>query len=92
MLEYDRDLLGQYLKSNRKQANLTQAQVSKHLGYTTAQFVSNIERGISVVPLDTLARMVKLYKVNPVKTLNILLDSQEKLLLEKFKGLRKSNK
>ena len=92
MLEYDREKLGQHLKSNREQANLTQAEVSKRLGYTSAQFISNIERGVSVVPLGTLARMVRLYKANAEKTAQILLESQEKMLTEKLKKFRATKK
>lgn len=84
MLEYDRKKLGQFLKEVREQANYTQAEVSQKLGYTSPQFISNIERGISVVPLKTLARMVTLYKVNPESVVRIILDSQRKLLREKL--------
>ena len=84
MLEYDRKKLGQFLKEVREQAGLTQADVSQKLGYTSPQFISNIERGISVVPLKTLARMVTLYKVNAESVVRIILDSQRKLLREKL--------
>lgn len=88
MLEYDRKKLGQYLKLVREQANLTQADVSTKLGYTSPQFISNIERGISVVPLKTLARMVSLYKVGPDHVAKIILESQKKLLREKLSKTR----
>lgn len=84
MLEYDRKKLGHYLKGVREQANYTQADVSSKLGYTSPQFISNIERGISVVPLKTLSRMVNLYKVNPESVVKIILDSQRKLLKDKL--------
>ena len=84
MLEYDRKKLGQFLKDVREQSSLTQAEVSQKLGYTSPQFISNIERGISVVPLKTLARMVGLYKVNPETVVRIILESQRKLLREKL--------
>jgi transcriptional regulator with XRE-family HTH domain len=84
MLEYDRKKLGTYLKDVREQASMTQADVSSRLGYTSPQFISNIERGISVVPLKTLARMVSLYKVNPEAVVKIILESQRKLLREKL--------
>ena len=84
MLEYDRKKLGQYLKSMREQCSLTQADVSGKLGYTSPQFISNIERGISVAPLKTLARMVNLYKVSPDGVVRIILESQKKLLREKL--------
>jgi transcriptional regulator with XRE-family HTH domain len=85
MLEYDRKELGQHLRSNRERANLTQGQVSDRLGYSSPQFISNIERGISVVPLDTLAKMLRLYKANPNKATDIILTSQQQLLLEKLR-------
>lgn len=84
MLEYDRKKLGQYLKDVREQSKLTQADVSSKLGYTSPQFISNIERGISVIPLKTLARMVNLYRVNPEVVVRMILDSQRKLLKEKL--------
>ena len=84
MLEYDRKKLGTFLKDVREQAAFTQADVSSRLGYTSPQFISNIERGISVVPLKTLSRMVSLYKVNPESVVKIILESQRKLLREKL--------
>ena len=80
MLEYDREKLGQVLRGVREKSKLTQAQVSNKLGYTSPQFISNIERGISVVPLKTLSRMVNLYKMKPDSVVRIILDSQRKLL------------
>lgn len=84
MLEYDRKKLGTYLKEVREQSAYTQADVSTKLGYTSPQFISNIERGISVIPLKTLARMVSLYKVNPENVVKIILESQRKLLRERL--------
>ena len=84
MLEYDRKKLGTFLKDVREDANLTQADVSNKLGYTSPQFISNIERGISVAPLKTLARMVSLYKASPEVVVKIILESQRKLLREKL--------
>jgi transcriptional regulator with XRE-family HTH domain len=84
MLEYDRKKLGQFLKETREDANFTQADVSQKLGYTSPQFISNIERGISVAPLKTLARMVQLYKASPESVVKIILESQRKLLREKL--------
>jgi transcriptional regulator with XRE-family HTH domain len=84
MLEYDRKKLGTFLKDVREQSAMTQADVSSRLGYTSPQFISNIERGISVVPLKTLSRMVSLYKVNPESVVKIILESQRKLLREKL--------
>lgn len=40
------------LKRYRKQAGFTQAELAKKLGYKSAQFVSNWERGVSALPVD----------------------------------------
>jgi transcriptional regulator with XRE-family HTH domain len=82
MLHYDRRKVGKHLKSSREKANLTQAEASKAFGYTSSQFISNIERGVSVAPLALLAKMVRLYKANPRILERIILESQEHLLLE----------
>jgi transcriptional regulator with XRE-family HTH domain len=84
MLEYDRKKLGQFLKDVREDVAMTQADVSQRLGYTSPQFISNIERGISVVPLKTLSRMLSLYKVSAEGVVKIILESQRKLLREKL--------
>lgn len=84
MLEYDRKKLGDFLRDTRETSHMTQADVSQRLGYSSPQFISNIERGISVIPLKTLAKMVTLYKVNPEVVVRIILESQRKLLREKL--------
>lgn len=55
--------LGKYLKNKRVAAGLTQTDVSSKLGYTSAQFISNIERGLCAPPATALKRMVRLYKM-----------------------------
>ncbi len=87
MLEYDRKKLGTYLKEVREQAAYTQADVSTKLGYTSPQFISNIERGISVIPLKTLARMISLYKVNPEGVTTMA--RKDALALERRDDMRK---
>jgi transcriptional regulator with XRE-family HTH domain len=84
MLEYDRKKLGDYLKTARSKVDLTQANVSERFGYSSPQYVSNIERGISVMPLKLLARMLKLYKVGHQEAMEIILESQRDLLRKKF--------
>lgn len=80
MLDYDRKLLGDFLKECREKAELTQWDVSKKLGYTSPQFISNIERGQAVVPLKTLSRMVQMYKVDADQVVRLILESQRKVL------------
>lgn len=80
MLDYDKTKLGLFLKQARLKAGLTQGDVSKSLGYTSPQFISNIERGLSVIPLKTLAILVHQYKINPDVMIKTILESQKKIL------------
>ena len=55
----------EFLKNARLEAKLTQSQVAESLGYSTAQFISNWERGISSPPLKNLKALSTLYKCRP---------------------------
>jgi len=53
-------------KEARIEAGLSQWDVAKELGYGTPQFISNIERGISTIPMDKLTDISKLFGRRPV--------------------------
>ena len=53
---------GKYLKRIRKEAGLTQKEISIILGYTSPQFVSNAERDVSFLPIKDLKKLCKAYK------------------------------
>ena len=57
--------LGKIFKTLRKNAGLTQREVSSKMGYTTIQFVSNWERGLSAPPIKDLPKLAKLYHTSP---------------------------
>lgn len=63
----------QYLKESRMAAGLSQRDVSEKLGYTTSQFVSNWERGMSTPPNKAVKKLVELYKVPMDEFLDLLL-------------------
>lgn len=52
----------EYIKTKRLEAGLSQKDVSDHFGYSTPQFISNWERGISTPPMKTLKKLAQLYK------------------------------
>lgn len=54
-----------YLKRKRVEAGVTQADVSRKLGYANPQFVSNWERGMAQLPLAAVTKLIKLYRINP---------------------------
>jgi transcriptional regulator with XRE-family HTH domain len=66
--------LSEYLQTSRTKAGLTQKDISKKLGYTSPQFISNWERGISQPPLNVLHKLVKMYDLNRDELFDILLN------------------
>lgn len=72
---------GQYLFEKRTKAGLTQRDVSNVLGYSSAQFISNFERGIATPPLKKMKVLLKMYDM-PVQEVTDLLVDAERIRLE----------
>jgi transcriptional regulator with XRE-family HTH domain len=53
-----------YLKFLRANSRLSQGKVAKKLGYSSPQFVSNWERGLSEPPIETLPKIASIYQVS----------------------------
>lgn len=89
--------LGLYLKEKREAAGLSQSEVAKKLGYSSPQFISNCERGLCALPLDTLKTIIKLYSLSPSEVIELILEEQEKhmksyLMGRKSTGSKKSKR
>ncbi len=82
--------LADFLKEARTNAGLTQGKVAEILGYTTPQFISNWERGMSFPPIDVLRKIAGLYKISEEElysSLEFTFLEQTKLdLRRKFQG------
>jgi transcriptional regulator with XRE-family HTH domain len=80
-----------YLRESREKAGLTQSEVAKELGYSTAQFISNWERGLSYPPLKTLSHLANMYKVNMDQLfqaiMTITMQATEESLRKQYKTL-----
>ena len=72
--------LGKILKKARIDAGLTQQEVAAKLGFKTAQFISNWERGISSPPLQNLNQIIDMYSMDSNSLLKALLQTQKQLL------------
>jgi len=72
--------LNQYLKTMRESNNITQRQLSTELGFSSAQFVSNVERNRCSPSLAHLKKWAKFIKADPIKCVNMLLDDYKKNL------------
>lgn len=84
--------VGVVLKAAREKAGLTQGDVAERLHYTTPQFVSNWERGISLPPLDVLPKLTDVLDVSPrllVESLHRYQDEVTKLRKKELQDLFK---
>ena len=77
--------LGKKLKRYRKKTGLTQKQVSKLLGYSSAQNISNLERGVCLIPIKKINGMSEIYKVTSVSLLKDCIYAKEIFLKNKIK-------
>jgi transcriptional regulator with XRE-family HTH domain len=73
-------ILASYLKHKRILAGLSQGEVAKTLGYSSAQFVSNWERGISSPPANIIPKVAELYSLSVQEFVLVLLKEQEAAL------------
>jgi transcriptional regulator with XRE-family HTH domain len=67
--------LSNYLKKSRESVGLSQTFVSSKLGYSSPQFVSNWERGLSHPPVKSLKKIAKLYKLKDKELFDVFVVS-----------------
>lgn len=69
-----KNVLAVYLKQKRLAASLSQGDVAKKLGYSTPQFISNWERGVSAPPVQALKKIAGLYQVPAEELFDVVLN------------------
>lgn len=94
-MSIDYKLIGQRIKSARKQCHLTQEQLAEQLSVTVG-YVSQLERGITKINLDTLAKISQLLNCDITYFLNgTVADGNHYLkseFIEKYDQLRQEHK
>lgn len=53
------------LLESRHKAGLSQKDVAEAMGYTSPQFVSNIERGLVNIPVESMKKLARVLKMSP---------------------------
>ncbi len=81
--------IAKYLKSCRIKAGVSQGQIAKSLGYSSAQFVSNWERGKSMPPLNAVPKLAKLIRLNPTHVVDLYVEETGRILKTQFKISKK---
>lgn len=72
-------------KSLRERAGLTQREVSDALGYSTPQFISNVERGRCRFPIQKLPKIRKLYRLSVDQVVELIVKEEKQGLLKAFR-------
>ncbi len=72
---------GAFLKGEREKAGRTQQHLSIAIGLTTAQYVSNIERGISPASPEYLRTFRALTGINKTYLISVLKENYGKYLI-----------
>ena len=72
--------LSKFLKNQRVKASFSQADLSKQLGYTSPQIVSNWERGICAPPLNILYDLVTLLKIDKKQITELLIEESRRYI------------
>lgn len=67
------ETLGSYLKESRKKAGWTQWDVAKKLGYSSPQFISNVERGLCELPLSKIKKLREALNLDRDTLIHLLL-------------------
>lgn len=63
----------EFLKEKRESAGMSQGDVAKKLKYTSPQFISNWERGVSCPPIKVLRALAEMYKVSTDELFDLIL-------------------
>lgn len=69
----------------RERAGLTQKEVSDALGYTTPQFISNVERGRCRFPVEKLPKLKRLYRLSNDQVIDMVMVEEKRTVVRHFK-------
>jgi transcriptional regulator with XRE-family HTH domain len=84
--------IGEYIKERRIEKGLTQADLSKSLGYTSAQFISNIERETAQPPLKSLKTLMRILAISESNMYSLVLARSEMILKNTIFGSKSTKR
>lgn len=83
--------INEYFKNIRLKADMSQGELAAKMGYTSSQFVSNWERGLSIVPLHKAVLFCKITGTN-VKDFKAAMIEESTKRIERVFTLHSKNK
>ena len=73
-----------FLKEKRLEAGLTQLQAGFALGHTTAQYISNFERGLCEPSVESAELLCRTYKVPKRELYDVMVELYQQSLKKKL--------
>lgn len=81
--------ISKYLRGCRLKAGISQGEIARALGYSSAQFVSNWERGKSMPPMNAVPKLAKLIKLNPQHIVDLYVEETGRILKNELKASKR---
>lgn len=78
--------ISQFFREKRTSAEMTQFEAAKNLGHSTAQYISNLERGLCEPSLDMALKLCDMYDVPKRELYDLLLEVYEVELKKRVFG------
>lgn len=78
--------VGDLLRAARAKSGLSQSEVGDRLGYGSAQFISNIERGVASLPAEKIMPISRLFKLDVDVIIDAKADDEKAMLRAAVKG------
>ncbi|MBY0315669.1 MAG: helix-turn-helix domain-containing protein [Bdellovibrionales bacterium] len=91
MAKRDFKVIGNYLREKRVGLGIAQIEVSKALGFTSPQYVSNWERGLAPPPSKSLKAIAEILGIDKKELIRVLMKMEEEYLLANICGKRKKS-
>jgi len=79
-------IIGAYLRAKREEKGLSQLEVSRQLGYSSSQFVSNFERGLCGPSWKALRELIEIYDMSEREIVEFLMKMQKDMICENLFG------
>ncbi len=74
----DWENLAELVRSARIQLGLSQGSLAKLLGYSSPQFISNMERGLCSLPVEKLKKLMNILKIAPEDLVTCIIRDQDR--------------
>ncbi len=81
--------ISRYLRECRLNTGISQGEIARTLGYSSAQFVSNWERGKSMPPMRAVPKLARLIKLNPNHLVDLYVEETGRILKTQFKSIKR---